>query len=126
MNIIEQKEENIEILLNILFKYSSQEENKYIRKIFEIIFQSLYNIETNLYNIFTTEYYIYLTEDLNGNIIIKKQYKSLFLRLFKSIFCDNLEKSRINYQKNNLFLNLYYTINICIKRLYIKFGIIYF
>ena len=112
MNIIEQKEENIEILLNILFKYSSQEENKYIRKIFEIIFQSLYNIETNLYNIFTTEYYIYLTEDLNGNIIIKKQYKSLFLRLFKSIFCDNLEKSRINYQKNNLFLNLYYTITI--------------
>ena len=46
----------------------------------------------------------------NRELKIKESYKSLYLRILQTIFCDNLEKSRKEYSKNSLFLELFFSI----------------
>lgn len=39
-----------------------------------------------------------------------KEYKSIVMRLIKKLFCDNQEKSRVEYNRNSLYLIIFYNL----------------
>ena len=86
--------------------------NQYIYNLYKILFNSIYNFEKEKYGYITPELYNYFDKDEKGKIILQKSPKSLFLRIFKKLFCDNLEKCRKEYSRDFLFLNLFLLITI--------------
>ena len=97
------------IITELLFKYNSADQKKDdiikdIKDVLQILFFYNYSFEFGRYKIFTSEVYTYFVMDNTGKLKVEKSYKSLYLRLFKKIFCDNLEKSR---KEPILFLTLF-------------------
>jgi len=80
------------------------------RTIFEL-YQSLFHYveiyEKQKYEYITNEMFNYYVKEDNGNGKFIQEYKSLYLRMFKKLFCCNLEKCRKEYLRDNLFLNLF-------------------
>ena len=110
-------EDNINLFIDLLFKYGFIDKdmtgiNQHIFNLYKILFNSINNFEKEKFKYVTPELYYYLDKDENGKIILQKTQKSLFLRTFKKIFCDNLEKCRKEYSRDYLFLNLFLLITI--------------
>ena len=110
--IMKSMEKNIDIFIDLLFKYGySDKDMKGInRTIFEL-YQSLFHYveiyEKQKYEYITNEMFNYYVKEDNGNGKFIQEYKSLYLRMFKKLFCCNLEKCRKEYLRDNLFLNLF-------------------
>ena len=110
--ILKQIEKNINFFKDILFRYGTIDNqmndlNQQIIEFFKITFDSIYNYEKEIAQIINDEIK-YFSKDSNGKYIIAKEYKSIVLRLIKKLFCDNLEKSRMEYAKNSLYLMIFY------------------
>ena len=111
--IMKLMEKNIKIFSDLFFKFGyidkeMQGINKSIFEFYQTIFSSVENYEKEKYEFITQEtFYHYVKED-NGNGKFEKEYKSLFLRMIKKLFFDNLEKCRKEFARENLFLNLLY------------------
>ena len=115
INVMKIIEQNNTMLKDLLFKYGRGDKFTNIKKdindFFSSLFLSSYKYEVhNNNNQLISDKYIYLDMNENGELKIKESYKSLYLRLFQIIFCDNLEKSRKEYSKNMLFLELFFSI----------------
>ena len=113
--ILKTMEKHMNIFYQILFKYGFTDKdmtgvNRAINNLFKILFNSVYNFEKETYGIITSETFYIFIKNENGKLKIEKEYKSLFLRMFKKLFCDNLEKCRLEYLKDNLFLDIYNSI----------------
>ena len=96
MKIIEQYDT---IITNFLFKFhlsDKRRENlqKDVMIFISSVFDFTYEFEVEKYKIFTSDTYNYFILDGTDKLKIEKSYKSLYLRLFKSIFCENLEKNK--------------------------------
>ena len=117
VNIMKIMEKNADIFVDLLFKYGFIDKdmtgiNQYIFDMYKTLFHSIWIFEKNKYGFITPETYTHFTKDEKGNLIQVKSHKSLFLRIFKKIFCDNLEKCRKEYSRDGLFLNLYLLITV--------------
>ena len=114
LNVMKIIESNSTILTELLFKCSNNDKRlslkNDINNFFSNLFISSYQIEINEVKILNSDSYDFFFIDELGNMKIKKSYKSLYLRLFKIIFCENLEKSRKEYIKNSLFLELFFSL----------------
>ena len=113
--ILQMIEKNIDIFINLLFKYGFIDKdmtgiNRAIANLYLILFNYIYNFEKQKNGYITNETFHYFVKDDKGKFIIEKQYKSLFLRTFKKIFCSNLEKCRKEYLRDFLFLYLFNSI----------------
>ena len=101
-------ESNSIILTDLLFKYKYNDKKQALKSdinsLFLNLFASCYELEISPSKNLNTDTYNYFLIDELGNIKVMKIYKSLYLRLFKILFCENLEKSRKEYIKNSLFL----------------------
>ena len=109
--IFKSVEKNIDIFIELLFKFGYKDKemsgiNKTINNLYKILFNSIYYFEKEKYGLITNEQFYIFVKDNQGKLIIEKQYKSLFLRMFEKIICKNLEKCRIEYLKENAFLDL--------------------
>ena len=110
--ILKQIEKNVDIFTFILFKYGTTENemndlNKLIIEFFQITFEVIYNFEKHEAQIMAEEIK-YFEKDDKGKYIIIKEYKSIIMRIIKKLFCDNLEKSRMEFAKNSLYLLIFY------------------
>ena len=127
--ILKQIEKNIDMFIDILFKFGTAENemndlNKLIIEFFQISFDSIYTYEKEISGIILEEIK-YFTKNDKGKYIITKEYKSIIMRLIKKLFCENLEKSRIQYNKSSLYLIIFYNFvkgypeisSICVKYL---------
>ena len=107
-------ESNSIILTDLLFKYKYNDKKQALKSdinsLFLNLFASCYELEISPSKNLNTDTYNYFFIDELGNIKLMKIYKSLYLRLFKILFCENLEKSRKEYIKNSLFLELFYSL----------------
>ena len=117
VNIMKIIEKYSDIFVDLLFKYGFVDKdmtgiNQYIFEMYKILFHSIWIFEKNKYGFITPETYIHFVKDEKGKLIQVKSHKSLFLRIFKKIFCDNLEKCRKEYSRDSLFLNLYIIITV--------------
>ena len=109
--ILKQIEKHIDIFTDILFKYGTMENemnevNKSIFDFFNITFNFIYSYEKE--NLQMDEKIKYFIKNDKGNYIIAKEHKSIIMRLIRKLFCEHLEKSRIEYAKNSLFLIIFY------------------
>ena len=73
---------------------------------YKTLFHCNYLFEKEKYGHITTQCYTHFIRDNEGKLKLEKIPKSLFLRLFKKLYLDNLEKGRLEYQRETLFLNL--------------------
>ena len=110
--ILKQIEKNIDVFTDLLFKFGTSENemndlNKLIIEFFQISFDSIYKYEKEITNIILEEIK-YFTKNDKGKFIITKEYKSIVMRLIKKLFCENLEKSRVEYAKSSLYLIIFY------------------
>ena len=110
--VLKQIEKNTEMFTDILFKFGTTENemndlNKLIIEFFQITFDAIYNYEKEISGIILEEIK-YFTKNDKGKYIITKEYKSIIMRLIKKLFCENLEKSRIEYTKSSLYLIIFY------------------
>ena len=117
VNIMKIIEKYDDIFVDLLFKYGFIDKdmtgiNQYIFDMYKTLFHSIWIFEKNKYGFITPETYTHFTKDEKGNLIQVKSHKSLFLRIFKKIFCDNLEKCRKEYSRDGLFLNLFTIITV--------------
>ena len=114
LNVMKIIESNSTIFTDLLFKFGYNDKRSNLKNdinnFVSNLFISCYQLELNDSKILNSESYNIFFIDELGNIRIKKTYKSLYLRLFKIIFCENLEKSRKDYIKNSLFLELFYSL----------------
>ena len=111
VNIMKLIEENLNIFIDLLFKYGFIDKdmtgiNQYVYDMYRTLFYNLYNFEKEKYGFITPETYNHFTKDDKGKVKLQKSHKSLFLRVLKKIFYDSLEKCRKEYSRDNLFLNL--------------------
>ena len=112
VNIMKSIEDNINLSFDLLFKYGFIDKdmtgiNHQIYNLYKTLFYSLYHFEKEKFGKISHEYYNIYTKDETGKVILDKTPKSLLLRVFKKIFCENLEKCRKEYSRDNLFLNLF-------------------
>ena len=112
LKIMKLMEKNISFFIDLLFKYSYDKTeikgiNNSIYKLYTTLFSSVEYYEKEKYNYITKETFYYYIKDDKGNCHFEKEYKSITLRMFKKLFCDNLEKCRKEYIRENLFLNLF-------------------
>ena len=128
--ILKKIEKNISFFKDILFRFGTIDNqmndlNRQIIEFFKITFDFIYNYERDMVQIINDEIK-YFSKDNKGKYIITKEYKSIILRLIKKLFCDNLEKSRMEYAKNSLFLIIFYSFvrsypeasSICVNYIY--------
>ena len=118
INIMKVIENNINIFSNLLFKYGFVDKdmigiNQHIYSFYKILFNSLCDFEKEKYGHLIPESFNYFAKNEKGSIYIENSPKSLFLRVFKKLFCNNLGKSNSEYSnRNSLFLNLFLLITI--------------
>ena len=110
--ILKQIEKNIDLFTDLFFKYGTadnemNELNKKIIEFFQITFDTIYTYEKEISQSLLDEIKYYAKND-KGKYIIVKENKSIIMRLIKKLFCDNLEKSRVEYAKNSLYLIIFY------------------
>ena len=113
--ILKSMEKNINLFIDLLFKFYFVDKdmtgiNRTISNLYSVIFDSVYHFEKNNFGLITNDKFHQFVKDEKGKLKIEKEYKSLFLRMFKKIFCENLEKCRKEYFKENLFLDIFYNI----------------
>ena len=111
--IMKLMEKNLAIFIDLLFKFGYSDKqllgiNKTILELFQTLFSSLENYEKEKFEYITKETFYYFIKEENGNCKFEKGYKSLYLRMVKKLLCDNLEKCRKEFLRENLFLNLLY------------------
>ena len=109
--VLKQIEKNIDVFTELLFKFGTTENemdplNKSIIEFFQITFDNVYHYEKDIL-LFSEEIKYFVKND-KGKYIITKESKSLILRLIRKLFCENLEKSRVEYSKNSLYLVIFY------------------
>ena len=97
------------IISNLIFKYNHSDKRKAdiignISEFFITLFKNNYMIEFETYKICSFDTYDYFIMDKDGKLKEERTYKSLFLRLFKILFCENLEKCK---KEPYLFLSLF-------------------
>jgi hypothetical protein len=80
--------------------------NKNIFDFFNLRFNFIYAYEKE--NSQMDEKMKFFIKNDKGDFIIINEYRSIIMRLIKKLFCDNLEKSRIEYAKNSLFLIIFF------------------
>ena len=127
--ILKQIEKNVDLFTDFLFRFGTTENemndlNKLIIDFFQITFDAIYSYEKEITGIIFEEIK-YFSKNDKGKYIIVKEYKSIIMRLMKKLFCENLEKSRIEYTKSSLYLIIFYnfvkgypeTSSICVKYL---------
>ena len=112
--ILKQVEKNISLFTDILFRYGTTDNElndmaKLIYEFFDITFDCIYNYEKKNLDM-VGDMTNYLMTNEKGKIVIVKEHRSIFMRLFKKIFCDNLEKSRYEYTRSSLYLSIFYHI----------------
>ena len=110
--ILKQIEKNIPLFTDFIFRYGTTENElgdmaKLILEFFQITFDVIYNYEKENMEM-TTDIIKYFVKNDQGKFIIIKEYRSIVMRLVKKLFCDNLEKSRIEYNRSSLYLILFY------------------
>ena len=87
--------------------------NQHIYSFYKILFNSLCDFEKEKYGHLIPESFNYFAKNEKGSIYIENSPKSLFLRVFKKLFCNNLEKSNSEYSnRNSLFLSLFLLITV--------------
>ena len=109
INIMKIIESYNKIIIDFLFKYNyvdKRKENliKDLTNFFSILFNCNYNFEYSKNKLYNGETYNYFILDGNEQLKVEKSYKSLYLRVFKIIFCDNLETIK---GESKLFLSLF-------------------
>ena len=112
--ILKQMEKKLDIFSNILFTYGSAENElndmaKMVSEFFKLIFDTIYNYERDSMEMTLDEIKYFIKNEQN-KFIVKKEYKSIVMRLIQKLFCDNLEKSRVAYAKSSLYLIIFYDI----------------
>ena len=112
--ILKQMEKNLDIFCELLFKYGTAENElndmaKMINEFFKITFDVIYHFEKDSFDI-TLEEIKYFSKNTQNKYEVKKEYKSIVMRLVQKLFCDNLEKSRTSYMNNSLYLIRFYDI----------------
>ena len=117
VNILLLIEDNLNIFIDLLFKYGFIDKdmtslNQHIYDMYKTLFHLNYLFEKEKYGYITPESYTHFIRDNNGKLKLEKISKSIFLRVFKKLYLDNLEKCRLEYQRENLFLNLLLLITI--------------
>ena len=110
--ILKQIEKNYLLFIDIIFRYGTTENElndmaKIILELFQLTFDYIYNYEKKNLDM-TTDMVSYLVRDEHNKIIIIKEHRSIIMRLFKKIFCDNLEKSRYEFSRSSLYLTIFY------------------
>ena len=110
--LLKTMEKHLNMFIELLFKFGFVDKdmagiNRAISNLYKFIFDSVYNFEKEKYGMITNETFYIFMKDQNGKLKVEKEYKSIFLRMFKKLFCDNLEICRIEYLKENLFLDIY-------------------
>ena len=111
IDIMKLIEDNINIFIDLFFKYGFIDKdmtsvNQHIYDMYKTLFHCNYLFEKEKYGHITTQCYTHFIRDNEGKLKLEKIPKSLFLRLFKKLYLDNLEKGRLEYQRETLFLNL--------------------
>ena len=109
--VLKQMEKNLDLFTELLFKYGTIDNeldplNKLISEFFQLTFGTVYHYEKEIL-LFSEEIKYFMKND-KGKYVIVKEYKSLTMRLIKKLFCENLEKSRLEFAKNSLFLVVFY------------------
>ena len=109
--ILKQIEKNNPLFFDIIFKFGilnaeNQKICKEIYSMFKIVCETVYQYEKYLSNIMDSKIKIFIKDD-KGKLIVKNEERSCFLRIIQ-IFCYYLEKSRMDYIKNDLYLELLY------------------
>ena len=109
--VLKQIEKHIDIFTDILFKFGTMDNeinelNKNIFDFFNLRFNFIYAYEKE--NSQMDEKMKFFIKNDKGDFIIINEYRSIIMRLIKKLFCDNLEKSRIEYAKNSLFLIIFF------------------
>ena len=107
----------VEIFVDLLFKFGYKDKdmkgiNQYIYNLYIFIFYQIYTSEKEKFGSISKDVYTFITIDDKGKHCLTKYPKSIFLRLLKKIFLENLEISRKEYMRNTLFMKLFYIINI--------------
>ena len=110
--ILKQVEKNLPIFIDIIFRYGTTENElndlaKLILEFFQLLFDFIYNYEKKNLDM-TTDMINYIVRNEQGKIIIIKEHRSIVMRLFKKLFCDNLEQSRYEFSRNSLYLSIFY------------------
>ena len=110
--IMKSIEKNIDIFIDLLFKFGYSDKdmtgiNKTIFEFYQILFMSVETYEKEKYGFITNEIFYYYIKEENGNGKFEKEYKSLYLRLFNKLLCQNLEKCRKEFLREKLFLELF-------------------
>ena len=110
--ILKQIEKNLPLFIDIIFRYGTTENElndmaKLILEFFQLTFDYIYNFEKKNLDM-TTDMISYLVRDEKNKIIIMKEHRSIIMRLFKKLFCDNLEKSRYEFSRSSLYLTIFY------------------
>ena len=110
--IFKTMEKNINIFIDLLFKFYFIDKdltgiNRTISSLYKLLFDSVYHFEKDNYGFITNEQFHHFVKDDKGKLKIEKEYKSLFLRMSKKLFWENLEKVRKEYFKENLFLDIF-------------------
>ena len=110
--ILKQIEKNTPLFIDIIFRYGTTENElndmaKLILEFFQLTFDYIYNYEKKNLDM-TTDIISYLVRDEKNKIIIMKEHRSIIMRLFKKLFCDNLEKSRYEFSRSSLYLTIFY------------------
>ena len=113
--IMKLMEKNIEIFIDLLFKYGFIDKdmegiNKTINNLYNLLFDSVYKFEKEKYGFITNKTFYQFVKNDKGKLIVEKEYQSLFLRVFRKIFFLNLEKCRKEYLRESLFLTLFNSI----------------
>ena len=109
--ILKQIEKNNPLFMEIIFKFGliTAENQKICKEIYsmiKLVCETVYQYEKYLSNIMNNKIKILIKDD-KGKFSIKNEEQSCFLRIVQ-IFCQYLEKSRVDYIKNDLYLELLY------------------
>ena len=110
--ILKQIEKNIPLFTDILFRFGTTENElsdiaKLFLELFQITFEVIYHYEKENMEI-SNDVIKYFVKNSEGKFIIIKEFRSIVMRLIKKLFCDNLEKSRIEYSRSSLYLITFY------------------
>ena len=110
--MLKQIEKNIPLFSDFIYRYGTTENElsdmaKLILEFFQITFDVIYQYEKENMEM-TTDMVKYFVKNDQGKYIIVKEYRSIVMRVIKKLFCDNLEKSRFEYNRISLYLTIFY------------------
>ena len=111
ITILKSIENFLEKIVDYLFKIGVKSQdmqniNKEIFDLFKNLFENVYIYEKENLKLISRKF-TYISKNPNNNKYeITQEYESCLFRIVKNLFCKNLEKCRLEYSKDIMFLHL--------------------